>query len=845
MSHLNTTTSRAVLLATLLSTVALSSASDVYAQTQRTQTARIDYATPLSSLTHKDETAEYTSLNWRNSELVFTFDLSTANLTDNIELLISATPQGGVNPRAPLTVQFNSEEPVPLKVNGQGFDARLILAPNKARSANNIVRISYNPENGAECIAPKDGAWDIDMRASKLVVNSRAKRRGLHFHDVGQYLSNPSLAPRRVGLIATSKNATQLQALAAQAIGLHMDELPDFTTDRQSSDLEIIMARRSELYQYISDDSYVAGNGAGIFIPRERPAKLVFTGDTDADILAAVKNFAELSLPTPRRAETSLGEMRLQSSLKSGLVRLSGTHAISSLPSASSFSNWSGDDWASGSKSLRFDVTDPNAMTGEVLLRLASSKNVSDTSKLSVELNGKSLGTTVLDKRRKSVAFEIKAGALRGKDNVLTLMPEINSNAAPSCSGPQGPNFHLGGGSKISLTAQTPSPPTELSRMTATAAPFSDAQGAQSYIAMTGSTADFNASLKVLARLAKTAGEGLIAADYSRRVNLAQAEGKHVLYIGPSNRLPRALIGDAPRAFTDALRGQVFEGDNLISANVQKFASLNSDASFKLAARRLSQSRRIREGGVAALYPAQNSDAHITGIITNTPGQSYRVSAETISQAPYWSEIKGGVARWNEGAVLTVQAPQLVPGYSAPDTSQNFKSSGFIFNTSIFDGAINKAGDLTQQGWTGVKDLAASLNDKLLSSLGGKAKTPDAVKVKLPKSDDITPQARPDSAQTTKGKLHAANSWARNMGENIRTNAANFKLSESVSNAQKRLRLMGQGVGNLLKPNTTPYENQSFVQKLLNPAPLLGIIAVLLMLLGLMSAKPSSRGGRG
>jgi len=856
MSHLNTA-KRHMFVATLLSTVALSTAMEAGAQSN--ESVRFNYAAPLSQIALNDRTTRLRTLDWRKPHLDFIFELPAANLTDSIELLISANPQTGVNPRAPLMVQFNNDDPVRLNVDGQGFDARITLDPKKARASRNIIRLSYNAEAGAACISPQDGGWDIDLSESKLAINSRAKRRALQFREIDSQLSTPGIAPRTVGLIANGKNATQFQALAAQGIGLRMESLPEFITDSRASDFEVIMARRSELYQYISDERLIAGRGGAVIIPRGRPVKLIFTGDTDAEILSVIRSFAQRRLPSARRSITSLGEMSLQSPLRTSLVRLSETQNLKDIPAASNFSNWSGDDWASGPKTLRFDVTDPSAMTGEVLLRLASSKHVSDSSKLSVKLNGESLGTTVLDKRRKSVGFEIKAGTLRGKDNILTLMPDLSPNDPSSCANTIGPNFHLGGGSKIVLKTDKASAATELSRMTATAMPFSDDNGAQSYITMTGSTSDFNASLKVLARLAKTSGEGLIDADYTRSVNLSNIDQKHVLVIGPSNRLPNALIENAPRTFTDALRGQVFEGDNLISAKTEQFASLDNTASFKIAAQRLTQSRRIREGGVAALYPSQTSDAHIIGIFTNTPGQSYVASAGMISQNPYWSEIKGGVARWNEGSVLSTQIAQTVPGYKAPSGRQSTIPQSFSFDTSIFDGAFNVTADVTSKAWDGIKGFTSYVVEAVMSIPVDKPKsvTPDetAPVVKTPavktpiakaKAQELKPSPPRRLAKITRKapvidtepsetltqnwgdvtyqKLKSANNWASVTGANMRKAVSEFEFRKFMGGLQARARPMGQ--------------------KLLSPAPLILILACLLALLGLMFSNSASRGNR-
>ncbi len=777
MFQVNTNAKHKLWVCALLASVVLPYSGQ--ASAQASANAQINYATPLSQILlnqtpSQSREANLRTLDWRKPTLTFTFDLPAANLTDSLELLISGDPQAGVNPRAPLTVQFNNDEPVVLKANGQGFDARITLDPNKARRSRNIIQIHYGPEEGQSCILPQDGGWDINLDSSKLAINSRARRRALQFREIDTHLSSPGLAPRRVNIVATGQNATQLQALAAQGIGLRMDNLPNFTTDRRNSDFEVIMAPRAQLYQYVTDDSLLGGTGAAIMITRGRPVKLIFTGDTDAQILASVKSFAQRHLPVARRSVTSLGEMRLQSPLKSDVVRLSGTRPLIDIPTAASFTNWTGDDWASGTKSLRFDVTDPNAMSGELLLRLASSKNISETSKFSVRLNDKSLGTTLLDKRRKSVSFEIKPGLLRGKDNVLTLMPELSPNDVPNCSARTGPNFHIGSGSKIILNTDSPSEITDLSRMSATAVPFSDDLGQNSYIAMTGSQADFHASLKVLARLAKTSGEGLIRANYTRGGDFDQAGNKHVLWLGPSNRLPSAVLGNAPRGLTDALRGRGFEGQNLISANIEQYASLDTDSGFKVAAQRISKSRRIREGGIAALYPSQTSDKHITGVITNTPGHSYVSSINTLVQAPYWNEIEGGVARWNNQSVLMVQAAQNVANYVPPNDTATALKLKFQFDTSRFEGIFNKSAEISSKIWDQIKSFTGTIVQKTKPS-SQEQNAPSELPQAEQASTDV-PQSdwKVSAKNTLQSSLKAANDWADNASLKMRSAASNI-----------------------------------------------------------------------
>lgn len=862
MSQLNTRSKYDVLTAIFLSSTALLNAETAFSQfAPSSDSTRFNYSAPLSSLASNSTDVNSRAIDWRKSTISFNFELPEANLTDNIELLLSANPRGGVNPAVPLTVQFNNDAPVPLKVDGQGFDARITLDPNEARTANNIITISYGPNSTDfnretdpdKCIGVQDGAWDIDLAQSKLVINSRARGRALQLREIETHLSSPGLAPKTVSLITNGNNAAQLTALAAQGIALRMDTIPDFQTEQRNGDFQVIMARRSELGQYIQDTRLTKGRGAAILIPRSRPVQLVFTGDTDAQILALVKSFAERHLPNARRSVTSLGETRLQLPLGSDTLRLSSSKAFADIPGATSFTNWRGDDWANEVKSLRFDVTDPKAMTGEVILRLASSRSVADTSKLQVRLNGKNLGTTVLDKRRKTVGFKIDAGTLQGKDNVLTLMPEINSDAPVNCNLPSGPNFHLGGGSKIILTNDTPSQITELSRMGATGVPYADSQGQRSYISMPGTTLDFNASLKVLARLAKSSGIGLTQAVYSRSANMDAAGQNHVLYIGPASRLQGDILQNAPRALTSAIRGQFFDNGNQISANTQKFASLDAEDDFKIAARNLSQSNRIRTGGVAALYPSHMSDAHVIGVITNAAGQDYASSADMISQTAYWSEIKGGVARWDKRTVLSVQAPQSVPAYRAENAVETAQSDIFAVGADIIGAAANGASKISAQALENLRRFAQRIS-------GGESNTgairqealPDTSPETLPNTSPetqsgpaVTPKDTHPSKKIIRAKIDGINDGAQReaLANTARPSTASGSLfKDSLSRANDWASAASKAAGNKLNQISGNISNavaaggahQSTLQRLRSPAALILILAFLLALCGLL-----------
>ena len=140
---------------------------------------------------------------------------------------------------------------------------------------------------------------------------------------------------------------------------------------------------------------------------------------------------------------------------------------------------------------------------------------MADNSRLSVALNGQVLGAAKLDKRRKTVAFEIKPGTLNATSNVLNIVPDLKPEAGFSCFTNQSlqPEFFVGENSRITLDNAAPSPVTELSRLTSTGGLFAETE---SYIALPKNTRDYQAALRILGRLAKSAGQGLILADYTR-----------------------------------------------------------------------------------------------------------------------------------------------------------------------------------------------------------------------------------------------------------------------------------------------------------------------------------------
>ena len=654
-------TRRIAALITLLSTAALPQTGSAASYLDTVQKgAKTTYTASLVDMTQVEGARKTRTLDWRQPSVELYFDLPPSERTSEIVLTLSADPLTRVAPNAPLQVQFNNGKPVPVLSNGRGFEARLPLDAAQSRGRRNIIRITYPTPAGAECVTPAHGAWSIDLAQSTLRMAGRAKTRHMSLSEVTDYLKQPALSPKTVGLIARGPDGTDMQALAAQAISLRTPGVPKFSVTPQGNDFNVVMVKRDRLFSITNDPMILNSEGPRIFVPRGRPTELIFTADTDAEIVHMLEIFATRKLPSTRRAISSLGELNLQNRLDSGTVKIDGKTSLMDLavPSA---------DAASGAQTYKFGVADPVATGGEVLLRLSTTKDMAENSRLRVTLNGKTLGAAKLDKKRKSVAFDIQPGALNATSNILTLVPDLDAKPGYSCpvANSFSAGFSIGDGSRLTVTKTAPSPVTELSQLTSTGGLFAQSE---SYIVLPRRTRDYEASLRILGRMAKSAGHGLTYADYGRSADTVA--DKHTLIIGPSDMVKSHLAG-APKAFREALSGQSSTGDNLLQASYERSASYGSDdVAVKYAAAQ-SAPRKINRGGIAALYSAGNGK--LTGVISAAPGSSFVQASKTLVQPAHWNALQGGVARWTSSSVVMAQTAQSDAGISKPKIENGFK----------------------------------------------------------------------------------------------------------------------------------------------------------------------------
>lgn len=574
------------------------------------------------------------------------FDLSQADIIKDLSLTISADPLPGVDPSLPLMVQFNNGAPVRLTTRGQGFDATVSLDTTRARALGNSLRFTH----AVPCDATS-GGYTLNLDESRLDLRARAKSRSLQMREVESRLSASAFAPDTVGLVASGANATTLQALGAQAIGLRMSSIPDFATTT-NSDFSLIMLPRAELYRYTSDESILSGKGAAIELSRDYPTRLFLTGDTDAEVLQSVQAFAQHYLPRSRRSSTSPGEVRVQAPLDYKRTRVAGTQALDSLSVTTG-----------AMREYGFDVADPAATSGQLILRLTRDRQTAPGARMKAVLNGVSLGEARMDNRRKTVAYDIRPGMLVGANNRLTLSTKAASDS-DACNASE-PFIVIGAGSKLVLDSGNASPATDLSRLAASGSVFASDDGANTAVVLPTGTRDYRAALRITAKLARAHGRGWTQAQFTR--GTAPDTDAHILSIEPFGQLDASVKALAPRGLQTAWRGQKTGGENRL-ASIERFASLDAEEAVRLAARRLRASGEVGAGGVAAVYPGE--PGQLLGVITNTPGRSFAGAIEPLASDAHWNGMSGGVTRWNDRSVVMAQAAIPAPGIAVPEVEQ-------------------------------------------------------------------------------------------------------------------------------------------------------------------------------
>lgn len=727
------------------------------------------------TLDHADTAPERT-MDWRNPEILTTFELPQSYWIDGAELLVSARPNGRVNPRLPLYVKLNNSEPVRLQARGSAFDARIRLNEGYINTGKNQLKFFFKAPNGEECLSASDGQWTLDVSDTLLTVRARPKSRALQIHEINDYLRLTQTAPRSVRLVTRGVEAVKLQALAAQAIAVRMDTLPEFRTSGRNADMVVLAGTRQALKGQLSDPYILGQTGPKIVVHEGLPVTLVVTADTEQDVMKMMQAFSTHSLPEARRKHAGLGEVMLQDRLASSTSVLNRTTNLTDIGPAFFDKNW-----ITTPRSLTFKTSDPTALDARVVLDVSKSNNIGADSFVSLNLNGKALGEQAVSRQKQSLSFDIPAGLIKGFDNVLTYSADLQPTNPSLCvAGQSRPALVLGGRSRIEVVNTAPSSQTDLSRFAATGAPFSNKQGKNTQVILTAnSKTDFGASLKILGQLAKASGQGWADAEFIRVPNKAAMDkaalsvSTNKLVIGPRIAALSTILEGAPKSFASGLKGQAIDGETLIrEASIERYASADADSAFRQFAANQSRATRVAAGGLAALYslPAQNGPK--IGVITHTPGQNFTRTANALLNADHWQNMSGSVARWNKSTILTAQlAPRSA--ISAPSINSDSLDSKVEWDLPNFD--IAGVAKPIQNAWTQVStkvaDISGSVIDRFTAVPEAQQGVSPAVytETTLPqiRMAAITPAVGATSKTTATARVSQAAS-ARPIGERFR-----------------------------------------------------------------------------
>jgi|GEM_PF-4294110 len=569
-------------------------------------------------------------LDWRNPQTTLSFDIPDNNWTDSLEFLISADPRGQLTRNAKITVSFNDGPDIPIRTQGKGFDARITLDKSRLKKRGNSIRLSYQPGSGGPCVSRQDGGWDLNLKHSTVIITARERLKDYRLGDIEDYLKNEFTKPGKISLFASGPDSTKLHALAAQAIGLRMESLPEFTLSK-SADFAVLMGTREALKNSVPRDKLYAQDGARIFVHKNPKPKIVLTGDTDAQVLELAKAFSRHKLPGTRRQSVSLGELSMQRLFSRNDKIVQGKTRISDFDSI-----YFGQGWGPRPQTIKFDVLDPKASHGQLLLRIGTNSAVSSDS------NGQSIGYTRLDKTRKSVAFDLPAHLLKGRENTITLTPALNTEENAACgAAPLGPGLFLGDGSHLTINTPSPSQPTALGRFAASGGVFAQAFGEQSEILLpTKLDHNYESALKVIAKLGQITGTGWSQANFLRSGRSETFNpDKNILVIAPRHQIHPDIRAGSPKTVRSLLRNKSGEG-------------------------------------MAAIYPADLENGKIHAILTNGSAHNFSTMSDMLISEEVWDSLEGSISYWSEGQVHMAQMPIDAPGVSASEPKENSLALG-------------------------------------------------------------------------------------------------------------------------------------------------------------------------
>jgi len=141
----------------------------------------------------------------------------------------------------------------------------------------------------------------------------------------------------------------------------------------------------------------------------------------------------------------------------------------------------------------------------------------------------------------------------------------------------------------------------------------------------------------------------------------------NILIIGPNAVSDPAMLSTAPIALKLALRGKAIDVPNTRIAGLERHASLDGDAAFKMAANQSRKQTKLSSGGIASIYPSPYARGKFIGIISADKTAAYPMAMKSISTPKYWNALQGSVTRWDTKSIVMAQtASSNVANTAAP-----------------------------------------------------------------------------------------------------------------------------------------------------------------------------------
>ena len=583
-----------------------------------------------------------TELNWKTNEIIIPFNLPETVWVDKVELLLSASPTGALRHHRNLHLRINGSEPIILKAQGQRFDARVKLDQKHLRRNGNKLYIS-GISTSSTCAGPSHAGWDISTDRSFLVYYGRPMKRDLNFKDLASMWDQKATTPSLVGLKVMGENKFRHESLIVQGLSVRSGSVPKLRTAFSGNHIDVVAGLRKDIKPYVRNTEQLNGTGAEIILDKGRPARLIITGDSADQITSAINAFAIHKLPITRRVKTTPHELKLQPALSVERPIFERTHKLTEA-GPMTFAN----SWTTPPMNFNFDAPFSSNKTGQVILRLNGNEALAENSTLQVALNGRKLGVTNIDARRKTVKFDIENGMLASSNNKLEIISDLQPSAKiDTCSvANTSPSFSLGLGSKISLKGQVDKTVHNVANLAVRTGPFANAKNMVVYSSASRKD-DRNATLRLSGNIALISGKAWTHATYleGRNPNISTAD--NLLILGPVTSTTDTLLGTTPKALKLALKGQNLPAlDDQLVAGTLKVASLESSQAIRLAAAAARAKPRGQLTGIMSLYD-DPIYRRTVGIITTKPGTNFSQTTTNLLKPGMWDTVIGSVAAWN------------------------------------------------------------------------------------------------------------------------------------------------------------------------------------------------------